>query len=269
MIRILAIMPLLTLSLQSQAFQRIVSLSGTTSEILCALGLEKQIVAVDITSNYPTTLNIKPKVGHNRNISAEGILAVRPDLVLGLEGGLKPQVAEQLASAGIKVILFKHELSVAGVQKLTTAIGAQTGTLSVAKKINDDFSRRMRSIAVAKKDKKVLFIYARGAGTMLVSGTNTPIAKMIELSGARNAVSEFSDYKPLTPESLIAADPDVILLFSSGLESLNGSAGLLKVPGVAQTRAGKTQKIISMDGELLSGFSLRLPDAIKELNSKI
>jgi iron complex transport system substrate-binding protein len=114
-----------------------------------------------------------------------------------------------------------------------------------------------------------LFIYARGAGTMLVSGTGTSLDAIIRLAGAQNAVSGFSDFKPLSAESLVAADPDVILMFSSGLQSMGGIEGLLKVPGIVQTTAGKNKKIITMDGELLSGFGLRLPQAVRELHDKI
>jgi iron complex transport system substrate-binding protein len=127
----------------------------------------------------------------------------------------------------------------------------------------------MQALKMPALQKKVLFIYARGAGTMLVSGTGTSVDAMIKLAGARNAVQEFSDFKPLSAESLVVAQPDVILMFPDGLQSMGGLEGLLKVPGVAQTPAGKARKIITMDGELLTGFGLRLPEAIRELHDKI
>lgn len=104
---------------------------------------------------------------------------------------------------------------------------------------------------------------------MMVSGTGTSVDKVIQLTGAQNAVTGFTDFRPLTAESLVAANPDIILLFDSGLKSLGGIDGLLKVPGVAQTAAGRNKKVIAMDGELLSGFGLRLPQAIRELQEKI
>jgi iron complex transport system substrate-binding protein len=93
--------------------------------------------------------------------------------------------------------------------------------------------------------------------------------KMITLAGAENAATGFNDFKPLTAEAMVAANPDVILLFDSGLQSLGGIEGLLKVPGVAQTNAGKNRKVIVMDGQLLTGFSPRVITAIKELSQKI
>lgn len=253
----------------AEAQQRIVSLSGTISEMLCALGLESQIAGVDVTSTYPLSLKQKPKVGHNRNISAEGILALRPTLVLGLTENTNPQLLQQLKSAGVKTVLFKQELSPDGVKALLRGVALAVGSQAKAEAIQNQFDQQMKGLKINPVNKKVLFIYARGTGTMMVSGTGTPVEKMIMLAGARNAVAGFEDYKPLTAEALVAADPDAILLFDSGLKSLNGPEGLLKVPGVAQTTAGRNRKIVSMDGELLSGFSLRLPAAIKDLHNKI
>lgn len=249
--------------------ERIVSLSGTLSEMLYALGLERQIVGVDVTSTYPASLRQKPKVGHNRNLSAEGIIALQPTLVIGMKDQVSTQLSQQLKSAGVKMALFTQDLSPAGVKQLLNQVAAAVGATAKVKAVERQFDAKMKSLQVTPVNKKVLFIYARGTGTMMVSGTGTPIEKIIRMAGARNAVTEFSDFKPLTAESLVAANPDAILLFDSGLKSVEGAEGLLKVPGIAQTNAGKNKKIVSMDGELLSGFSLRLPDAIRDLRNKI
>src|SRR3546814_14071921 len=96
---------------------------------------------------------------------------------------------------------------------------------------------------------------------MMVAGENTQMEQVIHMAGGQNAVRGFEDFKPLTAESLVAANPDVILLFDSGLDSLGGMEGLLKVRGIAQTNAGKNRKVIEMDGQLLTGFGLRLGKA--------
>ncbi|HVU57585.1 MAG TPA: ABC transporter substrate-binding protein [Puia sp.] len=259
----------LTAVLAGQAQQRIVSLNGNISEMLCALGLEQQIAGVDVTSTYPASLQAKPKVGHNRNISAEGVMSLQPTLVLGLNDQLNPALQEQLQSAKVPVKIFKQDLSIAGVRDLLDQVAAATGTTAKAAVLRQQFDKEMAGLAIKPLDKKILFIYARGAGTLMVSGTGTSVDKVIQLAGAKNAIDGFTDFKPLTAESLAAADPDIILMFDSGLKSLGGIDGLLKAPGVAQTKAGRNRKVITMDGELLSGFGLRLPQAIKELQSKI
>jgi len=251
---------------------RIVSINGTTTEILVGLGLGNHIVGVDVSSTYPKSMLEKPKVGHNRNMSAEGILALNPDWVIGTNNDVNPELKEQLAQSGVKVLLFDQEYSIAGTKGLITALSDSLGLKqkgdSILNVLDQDLAA-LDSLPKTEPKPKVLFIYARGAGTMMVGGEDTQPAKIIELAGGENAVKGFTDFKPLTSEALVAANPDVILLFSSGLESLGGTKGLLDVQGVKETNAGKNQKFVEMDGQLLTGFGPRLGQAIKELAEKI
>ena len=208
-------------------------------------------------------------MGHNRNISAEAVLSLQPTLVLTLNNQLSPQLADQLRAANVKTVLFKQELTLQGARKLMGEIAQATGASKQLPAVQQLFDKQVATLKIKPNGKKVLFIYARGAGTLMVSGTGTSIDKIITLAGAQNAMTGFADFKPLSAESLVAADPDVILLFDSGLKSIGGIEGLLKVPGIAQTKAGKNKQVISMDGELLSSFGIRLPQAIQELNNKL
>src|SRR5690606_3623027 len=115
----------------------------------------------------------------------------------------------------------------------------------------------------------VLFIYARGTGTMMVAGEDSQVESVIKLAGGKNAVSGFKDFKPLTAESLVKANPDIILLFDSGYESLGGYSGLLNVPGIQETKAGANKNFVAMDGQFLTGFGPRLGQAVTELAVKI
>ncbi len=250
---------------------KIVSLNGTLSEILVNLGLEKNIAGVDMTSTFPESLTKKPKVGHNRTISAEGVLALQPDLVVGIRKELSPKVQQQLKDAGVRTILFDQEYSVQGTKNLINAVtdSLDADRLKASAMIArlDDEVKQVPDPGQARP--KVLFIYARGTGTMMVAGEDTPLEKIIWLAGAENAIKGFKEYKPLTAEALVSAAPDVILLFNSGLSSLGGTDGLLQVQGVAQTPAGRNKRIIEMDGQLLTGFGPRLGSAVAELAQKI
>lgn len=249
---------------------RIVSANGTLSEILVGLGLEKQIVGVDVTSTFPTSLEKLPKIGHNRTIAAEGILALNPDVVIYTnQSMLSPAVVRQLNSSGKRLVEFKHEYSKEGAIKLIREVGTYFNANAQAEKMIKALQSDLAKIPAPASPKKLLFIYARGAGTLMVSGTGTSLDKMFALAGHKNAVSGFTDFKPLTAESLIAANPDVLVLFSSGLESLEGMDGLLKVPGVANTNAGKNRRIVTMDGQLLTGFGPRVGKAAIELSQKV
>ncbi|SEJ68115.1 iron complex transport system substrate-binding protein [Dyadobacter sp. SG02] len=249
---------------------RIVSANGTLSEILVGLGLEKQIVGVDVTSTYPASLEKITKIGHNRTIAAEGILALNPDVIIYTnQSMLSPAVVKQLNSSGKKLVEFKHEYSKEGAITLIREVGAYFNATAQAEKMVKALQADLAKIPAPVSPRKLLFIYARGTGTLMVSGTGTSLDKMFALAGHKNAVSGFTEFKPLTAESLIAANPDVLVLFSSGLESLEGMDGLLKIPGVANTNAGRNRKIVTMDGQFLTGFGPRLGKAAIELSQKV
>lgn len=253
---------------------KIVSTNGTLSEILVALGLENNIVGVDVASTFPESLHEKPKIGHNRDIAAEGVLALGPDLVLGVNDMIRPEVAEQIQSSGVDLLLFDHPYSVEGAKQLIRSVADSMGQSargdSLLTILEADLVEADSIITQSSNDKpKVLFIYARGTGTMMVAGQRTQLDEMIELAGGENAVQGFTDFKPLTSEALVAANPDVILLFDSGLSSLGGIDGLLEVQGISQTNAGKNRKVVEMDGQFLTGFGPRLGKAIIALAKEI
>jgi len=249
--------------------ERIVSLNGTITEILCELGLEKNIVGVDVTSTYPASMVKLPKAGSNRNINTEAVLAMNPSVIFVTENGLPAEAAAQFKTANVPVIFCKQDYSIQGakdlIKQVADTLQLQDKVEAIHKKIDADMA------AVPKYDTKpkVLFIYARGAGSMSVSGGNTAVAKMIELSGGENAANDLEDYKPYTSEALVERNPDALLFFDTGLESLNGTDGLLQMPGVAQTNAGKNKKIVTMEGHLLSGFGPRIGQAIAHLSKLI
>lgn len=249
---------------------KIVSLNGPVTEVLAAIGLERNIVGTDITSNYPESVKAKPKLGHIKSINAEGVMALRPNLIIGLAKEVSPALQAQFKNTGVSLLLVDQEHSIVGAKKmiktLADSLHREKAGDSLLKILDEQLAVKPASSAIKPK---VLFIYARGTGTMMVGGTGTQVAKMIELAGGQNAVTAFADYKPLTAEALVKANPDVILLFSTGLESLGGAQGLSKVQGVKQTKAGQNQKIVSMDGELLTSFGPRLGLAIQELAKKI
>jgi iron complex transport system substrate-binding protein len=150
------------------------------------------------------------------------------------------------------------------VKEVASWLGKTDASKAIISKIDSD----LKNLSKRTKKPKVLFVYARGAGTLMVAGENTPLEKMIVLAGGENAGKGFTDFKPLTSESVIAANPDVILMFTSGAQSL-GPDGIFNVQGVSATNAGKNKALIQMDGQLLSGFGPRVAEALIELNKEL
>lgn len=246
--------------------EKIVSLNGAITEILADLGEQNNLVGVDVTSTYPNSVKEKAKdLGHVRSLSIESLLALKPTKVYATDKDLNPEQIAQLKNAGIQIEIIKQDYSIDGTKELVKTIATSLNKQDF-ETINTKIDTDLKDLKPLTTQPKVLFIYARGAGNLMVAGKNTPVEKIIGIAGGQNAITEFEDYKPLTPEAVVKANPDYILMFDKGLESIGGVDGVLKLEGVASTNAGKNKKIIAMDGQLVSGFGPRVGQAAVQLN---
>lgn len=244
--------------------QKIVTLSGAITETVAALGKSSEIVGRDVTSTFPADLTATD-LGHvARGMTVEGVMATNPTLVIALEKEAGSEVLTKVKESGIKTEFVPQEYSVEGAKNLIKSVASLIGS-SEFQPLLDKIDSDMAQVQPIEKKPKVLFIYSR-ANMLMVAGAKTPMEAIINLAGGESAVTEFEEFKPLTPESLIQANPDVILMFDKGVEGLGGLEAVLKVPGVEQTNAGKNKKIISLDGGLLTNFGPRTGEAALELN---
>lgn len=244
--------------------QKIVTLSGAITETVAALGKSSEIVGRDVTSTFPADLTATD-LGHvGRGMTVEGVMATNPTLVIALEKEAGSEVLTKVKESGIKTEFVPQEYSVEGAKNLIKSVASLIGSTEF-QPLLDKIDSDMAQVQPIEKKPKVLFIYSR-ANMLMVAGAKTPMEAIINLAGGESAVTEFEEFKPLTPESLIQANPDVILMFDKGVEGLGGLEAVLKVPGVEQTNAGKNKKIISLDGGLLTNFGPRTGEAALELN---
>jgi iron complex transport system substrate-binding protein len=252
---------------------RIVTLGGAVTEIVYALGAGSRVVGVDASSVHPDAATEKPSVGYFRRVPAEGVLSLDPTLVLALEGTGPPAALDQIRGAGVAVETVEDESSVRGAKRKIRQVGrlldreARADTL--VRQMERDLSEARSLRRDASSAPRVLFIYARGSGTMSVAGTGTSAEAMIELAGAKNAVTGFDGFKPMSAEAVVNAAPDVILMLTRGLDSIGGETELLEQPGISLTPAGKNGRIVAMDDLLLLGFGPRLGTAVKTLTQKL
>lgn len=258
---------------QAQAADRIVSCGGTVTEIIYALGAGDRVVAVDSSSVYPEEATKLPQVGYVRQLSAEGILSVNPDLILVNEDGGPPETLAQVENLGVKTVKVDvdhtPEAAAQRIISVGEALGMKEQAQALAEKLSAEVKDVEQSIAAMPAKPKVLFLYARGGGIMNVAGTNTSAESIIALAGGTNAVTGYEGYKPLTAEAAVAAAPDFILVTTRGLQSSGGVEGVLQQPGLALTPAGQNGRVISMDDLLLLGFGPRLGQAAQELSKKL
>ncbi|WP_124105763.1 heme/hemin ABC transporter substrate-binding protein [Thermus thermophilus] len=254
-----------------RSVERIVSLDGITTEILFALGVGERVVGRDDSSYYPPEAQRLPSVGYQFRLSAEGILSLKPTLVIGREDVRPKEVVEQLERAGVAVVLVPTEPSVEGakakIRTVAQAVGRVEQGEALVRALERDLLllRAFQAQHAAKGKLRALFLYLRGPGTTYVCGEGSTPVGVMALAGLENAAQGIRECKPMTAESVVAARPEVIVVFKKGLESVGGLEGLLKLPGVAQTPAGQKRKVVAMDDLYLGSFGPRAGRAALDL----
>lgn len=258
-------------ALSAAGNRRIVTVGAIASELVCALDACSEIVATDVTSVYPPELAGKPKVGYITRLSSEGMLALIPTHVVAVEGAGPAAVLAQLKQSGVSVITIPVGLGLADADKRLALLGEFTGNNKKAKKLSEKLRTdhaQLSKEALRQKPAKVLFIYARGAQTLLAMGSNTTAHELIELAGAQNAFRA-EGARPVNAEAIAAAAPEVVIIPEGSLAGLGGVEGLKMIPGLAQTPAGKAARVVTLDDSLLTGLGPRSAIAVRTLRRRI
>ncbi|MCY3922748.1 MAG: ABC transporter substrate-binding protein [Chloroflexi bacterium] len=249
---------------------RLITLFGDITEIVYALGVQEFLVARDTSSIFPRVAEELPNLGFAGALNAEAILDFEPTLIIGTPMAGPAEVLEQLRQAGVEVLIIGDLNGLDAPQIKIRFVGQALGIPGRADALAIDVEKRMDAvIAAAENDKplRVMHIYIRRGGLQLVSGEGNQAQTIIEAAGGIDAAAEAGivGWQPLTPEALVAADPDVYLVMDRGLAVVGGIDGLLEIPGMAQTKAGRGPHVISMADLYLLGFGPRLPEAIADL----
>lgn len=249
---------------------RLITLFGDLTEIVYALGVEEYLVARDASSIYPPAAEDLPNLGFAGGLNAEAILEFEPTLVLGTPMAGPPGVLEQLERAGVEVLVIDDLIGLDAPQIKIRFVGEALSIPQRADALALDVERRTAAVITAAQNDeplRVLHVYIRRGGLQLVSGEGNVAQTIIEAAGGIDAAAEAGivGWQTLTPEALVAADPDVYLVMDRGLSVVGGVEGLLEIPGMAETKAGRGQHVISMADLYLLGFGPRLPEAIADL----
>lgn len=263
---------------------KVLSIGGSITEIIYALGEEGRLVGRDTTSSFPPEATALPDVGYVRALSPEGVLSVGPDLIIADEGAGPPEAISVLTGANIPFVEVPEAYTAEGiVTKITTvaeALGVAEKGAALSEKVKADLAEVAGFSAERETPKKVLFILSLQGGRIMAGGTGTSADAIIALAGGKNAIEGIEGYKPITDEAITAAQPDVILMMDRGEAgadaTANGSAdhgvakeGALAMPVVQTTPAGKNGEVVFMDGLLLLGFGPRTGEAARQLHDAL
>lgn len=243
----------------AQTPQRIVSLATGVGETLVALGVGDRVVGRDETSEVPTQAEV---VTEAHNVSAERVIALDPDLVIVDARTTPPEALEQIEAAGARVVEVPEAWTLADMGPRTEAIADAIGVdaAGLLATLPAGASPGAASASPAADAPRVAFLYLRGTSAIyLLGGQGSGADALIAAAGGVDAGAEagLEAFTPLTAEALVALDPDVLLVMTGGLESVNGIDGLLALPGVEQTTAGRERRVIAVDDEVLLSYGPR------------
>ena len=245
---------------------RVVVLANGVAEIIQSLNAQAIIVGRDISSTEDSLTDI-PIVTSGHQVLPEKVIALKPDLVL-IDASTGPKAAiDTIKAAGISVVETPESWSLKDLPIKVRAVGQAIGAQDQAEELVKQLNQSLNASAV-KNSPRVAFLYLRGTSSVyLIGGAGSGADSLLTAIGAIDVGAQTLDrpFNTLTAESLAELNPDVILVMSKGLESVGGIEGLLKLPGVAQTAAGKNSAVIDVDDSLLLSFGPRTPSLVDAL----
>jgi len=264
--------PAASAATQSDTAQRILSVGGSVTEIIFALGQGDRVIARDTTSSFPPEASALPNVGYKRRLSPEGILSVDPDLIIAEDDSGPPDTIDILTEADIAFVKVPDGYDAAAIKAkilaVADALNVHEQGAALAEKIGAELEAAKRAASVAAP-KRVMFVLSTRGGRIMASGTNTAADGIIALAGAENAVTAFEGYKLMTDEAIIAAAPDVILMMDRTGDHATETEELFAMPAMATVPAAQDGAVVRIDGLLLLGFGPRTPLAVLTLHDAL
>jgi iron complex transport system substrate-binding protein len=259
----------------AQGEGRVLSIGGSVTEIIHALGQGHRLIARDTSSTFPPVVMDLPDVGYARALSPEGVLSVAPDLILAMQDAGPPETIAVLHASGIPFIPVPDAQDGPGILEKIAIVGEALGVPDRARALINETRAALEATSaattqIAPKDRKrVLFILSLRGGRILAGGQHTQADGIIKMAGAVNAVTAFDGYKQMTDEAVIAAAPDAILMMTRGGDHVIEDEILLSLPAIRTTPAAQIGTVIRMPGLYLLGFGPRTAQAARDLHAKL
>ncbi len=251
---------------------RIVTLSGDMTEIIFALGLGPNVVGCDLSSVYPDEAKLIDKVGVEFVLVAEGVLSQMPTVVIGDEDARPLEAIEQIRQAGVPVVIFPRFMGLGApaekIRAVARVLGVDASGDALAARVQAEIDAAIAGAAGVAVRPRVALVYQASADTTLMLGPNSVMDGLFAAVGAIDVSPQagVDGYAPLSAEALVAGAPEVIVTAERGLERyLGGLEGLLQLPGVADTPAGRERRILVYEDLFLLGLGPRTGELLTRL----
>jgi iron complex transport system substrate-binding protein len=234
---------------------------GTLAGIVYALGLGTHLVGRSTAAGFPAVRGVPNVAGGNGSINVEAVAALRPTVFLTDTTSATPTMRDQFRALGIIVVYFDPQRTLAGVEPQIEAVAAALGVPEqgrrLAERTHGEIATATAAVPKQNPPPKIAFAYLRGNAVTMLGGPGSGADALITALGgvdAGTAAGLKDPFVPITSEAMITAAPDVFLVMSDGLASVGGIDGLEKVPGVAETPAGRGRRVVDMADSVLLSF---------------
>ena len=253
----------------SQRYKRIISAGGSITEILHAIGVFDQVIAVDSSSLYPAKAHALPKIGYFRTIGAEGVLALEPDLLVAARGAGPDTALDQIRAAGVPVVQFEQSIyTTESWSELVHSIGRYFDKTQQAANLIETALTDIAEVQQNRKYKSqvlnAIALLNAGQRGPIAAGKNTMPDLLLSLAGINNVAIDLEGYKPFSTEVLAQSELDLILVPHHTIESMGGPDAVCKIPAI-QFATKKGCNVQVMNGLLLLGFGARIHQAVAEV----
>lgn len=249
----------------AQAAERVVTLGGSVTEIVYALGQQARLAGADQSSLYPEAATRLPSVGYYRAVPIEGVLALAPDLVLASEQAGPPEAIARIQALGVPVHRVSDTASVESLRTRITQIAQALDVAPAGARLVADVDTALAQAQALPVPKARGLVMMNRTGTPQGAGDHTAAALVLRLAGLDNVLAGQPGYRALSAEGLGALAPDVIIVTRTSVDAMGGLAAVQALPGMALTPAGQTGCVIVMDDLLALGTGPRLPQAVRDL----
>ena len=261
-----------SLSGETPRYTKVIALANGSAEIIDSMGFKDILIGRDIASTDESLKSV-PIVSTGHQLVAEKIIALQPELVIIDESVGPLDAIQTIRSTGIKVELINEVWSVGEISTKVGAISELIGTPLAGQSLADEIRSTISESAKAVEGSpRIAFLYLRGGNSIyLLGGKGSGADSLITALGGVDVGAAISDtpFSAFSSESFANEDPEILLVMSKGLESVGGVDGLIALPGIAQTRAGKNRAVIAVDDSLLLSFGPRTPNLLIELADAI
>jgi iron complex transport system substrate-binding protein len=256
---------------QSTQYSRVVALANGSAEIIASLGHLDILIGRDVASDVASLESVEV-VTSGHQIVAEKILSLNPDLVIidALSGPSSALVA--IENAGIRMVKISEAWKLDEIDRKVSEIAQAIGAIDDGEKLIAALQGSKSAVTQIPVGKTIAFLYLRGGSAIyLIGGKGSGTDSLIAAIGGVDAGAQKFDnpFTPMTAEAIATLNPDLFLVMSKGLESVGGIDGLVELPGIAQTQAGKKRAIVAVDDSLLLSFGPRTYSLLVALSQSV